>query len=81
MTNKDKEANAHLIEALGSYTTDNRLVAFLYELLRDYLTVGQVEAVRRTSLCPETYVLTNGPLAQYAQYVVDTLTQDPQAAK
>jgi hypothetical protein len=54
-----------LRERSGSVNIKSRLVSFLYDLMRDHLTAGQVEELVRDSLDIEV-AYTNGHLAQYA---------------
>jgi hypothetical protein len=49
------------------------LIAFLYELLRDFLPVGDVEKVARNSEGQSEYSLCNGHLAEYAEEVAKRL--------
>lgn len=67
------------VEALrirsGSVRSPDRLTSFLYDLMRDHLTPGQVEKLLLD--CPwdgEETIYTNGWLALYAQDVADRLT-------
>lgn len=73
----DREAVAQrerdaLRQRSGNITTDRKLVSFLYELMRDHLTPGKVEALVSDS--QNTPVkCTNGFLAQYAADLADRL--------
>lgn len=57
--------------------TKDPMVAFLYELMRDHVTPGKMEAVlMNTTLCSgnkTTYTLSNGALAEYAADIADRL--------
>lgn len=62
----------------GNVTITSRLVSFLYELMRDHLPPGKVEAIMQSSLewpgpdpVPTVYV--NGWLAEYARSCADRL--------
>lgn len=67
------EHNAALRAASGSVEVDSKLVSFLYELMRDHLTPGQVEQlVRDSQVQPVQY--TNGWLAKYAEYLASRLS-------
>jgi hypothetical protein len=55
-----------LRERSGTVQISSKLVSFLYELMRDYLTPGEIEKLVQASQEPNvTY--TNGWLAKYAQ--------------
>lgn len=56
----------------GTIQIKSRLVSFLYDLLRDHLTTGELEELLQDST-NETVSYTNGFLAQYAQYVANEL--------
>lgn len=64
--------NKQLKEESGNVVYDDRLVSFLYSLLRDHLPAGVVEELVRGSQCiPVEY--TNGYLANYAKNLADRL--------
>lgn len=52
----------------GNVQSPDRLVSFLYELMRDHLTPGRVETMVRDSQCSQEdpTFFTNGYLANYA---------------
>jgi hypothetical protein len=57
------------METDATHTTTGNVAAFLYELMRDHLPVGVVEAVVQNSVKPEGHDfwrLTNGHLAMIA---------------
>lgn len=59
---------------------DNRLAAFLYFLMRDHMTVGEVEKlVQQVKLSTGDCQYTNGWLAEYAVYLSTRLerTKEP----
>lgn len=53
-----------LFERSGQVATADRLVSFLYDLMRDHLPAGVVERLVREAAAPIT--MTNGYLARYA---------------
>lgn len=60
--------NDALRERSGAVDDQDALVGFLYVLMRDHLTPGDVEElVRRNSTLRPSIQFTNGWLAQYAQ--------------
>lgn len=59
-------------ERSGAVDFNSRLVSFLYELMRDQLTPGQVEELVRNSQEPQVEY-TNGWLATYAADVATRL--------
>lgn len=61
----DQDETDSLRARSGGVSMNSSLVAFLYELMRDHLTPGQVEAVVRGCSDPNV-VYTNGWLALYA---------------
>lgn len=64
--------NKQLKEESGNVVYDDRLVSFLYSLLRDHLPAGVVEELVRDSQdIPVEY--TNGYLANYAKNLADRL--------
>lgn len=64
--------NKQLKEESGNVVYDDRLVSFLYSLLRDRLPAGVVEELVRDSQgIPVEY--TNGYLAKYAKNLADRL--------
>lgn len=67
-------ANDNLRVASGTVAYDDRLTSFLYELMRDHLPAGAVEAlVREAEKVTVTY--SNGWLAEYAHYLAGRLNQ------
>ena len=68
--------NERLRERSGAVDDPRKLVSFLYELMRDHVPPGVIEAVCRNS--QQTPVkCTNGYLAQYAQDVARRLRDAP----
>lgn len=69
---------------MDTHETHDSLVAFLYQLLRDYVTSGAVEEILEDQKYKlgSMYTLSNGFLAQYAKDVAmrlrrrDELPQD-----
>lgn len=72
LTDADIEENAKLRESSGNVQINSKLVSFLYELMRDHLPPGQVEALVRASNIPDVSY-TNGWLAQYAENLANRL--------
>jgi hypothetical protein len=58
--------NKNLRERSGSVDSEDKLVSFLYELMRDHLPTGTVEEIVRNSDADSTQ-FTNGFLAKYAE--------------
>ena len=65
-----KEHNKNLRDRSGEINNKDRLVAFLYELMRDHLRVGEVERLVRNQTKYDEYIeayeFTNGWLANIA---------------
>jgi hypothetical protein len=59
----------------GNVQSDDKFVSFIYQLLRDYINVGDVEQCVLDSTGPgtENVVFTNGYLAEYAKDIVKRL--------
>jgi len=67
--------NKRLETDSGNFSSDDRLVSFLYELMRDVVTPGKVEAMMRNS--QETPVnFSNGWLAKYSEYIAKRLRKE-----
>lgn len=61
-----------IFEASGCFSTNDKLISFLYEIMRDHVPPGVVQKIVLNS--QETPAsLTNGWLAQYAAYLADSL--------
>lgn len=59
---------------MATHTTDDLLVSFLYELMRDHVTPGKVAHVLQETLkAGPPHTLSNGHLAKYAEEVVASL--------
>lgn len=69
---KHKEANETLRLRSGSIGINDKLVSFLYELMRDHLPSGVVEKIVRASEDPDVQY-TNGWLAKYAEDLANRL--------
>lgn len=73
--------NLQMREASGRVNDSRPLVAFLYELARDEISLGALEdkLERITNLPPEKvpgpFMFTNGWLARWAQDAADRLTE------
>ncbi len=68
-----------LREDSGHIVYNDKLTDFLYELLRDHLSAGEVEQILIHVLqdhenCPVNF--TNGWLAEYAHHVAEKLTNE-----
>lgn len=59
-------------KASGSFTSANKLTGFLYELMRDYLTAGDIEEIMQT-VSDKKCLYTNGWLARHAEDVAKRL--------
>lgn len=69
----NNKLNKKLYRISGKFKSSDKVVAFLYELMRDELTPGQVEKlIRNSEDSGETYY-TNGYLAKYADYLAKRL--------
>jgi hypothetical protein len=75
MRDHDAIENVGLRERSGSINSEDRLVSFLYELMRDHLPVGTVEDVLRNSMMKETQ-FTNGYLAKYAEDIAARMREN-----
>lgn len=76
MTNKKLNLDERIIQmrkASGDVTVDSKLVSFLYELMRDYITPGDVELIVQSSEEFSDVTYTNGWLAKYAEYLAQRL--------
>lgn len=65
----------NLREKSGNIDSDDKLISFLYILMRDYLPVGSVEEILQNHVNDKTSQFTNGWLAEYARYVAHNLKQ------
>jgi len=62
-----KQMNEELRERSGSVDSDDKLVSFLYELMRDCIAPSGIETIVRNSQYEGTTHYTNGYLANYAK--------------
>lgn len=69
----DQDETARLRAESGSVDSDDPLVSFLYELMRDHVPVGVVEQAVSNSPPGRTVQFTNGWLASYAADVATRL--------
>lgn len=67
---RDDQSDALYIRS-GQEFTDDPLVSFLYDLLRDYEPAGVVERLVQNAAVPTT--MTNGHIARYAKDVAARL--------
>lgn len=58
---------------MSPHFTEDPLVAFLYELVRDHVSPGKIETVVENTPVTDVYRLTNGFLAQYIESVIARL--------
>jgi uncharacterized protein YodC (DUF2158 family) len=70
-----KSRDTLLKEASGTVTSDDPMVGFVYDLLRDYVRPGDMERAVENNLYKGTCTFSNGWLAKYAKDVVETLTK------
>lgn len=63
-------------ERSGNIQYNNRLVGFIYDLMRDHVTPGVIEKVLGQQI-ESDIVYTNGWLAQYANDVANRLCPKP----
>lgn len=70
-----KKANKKLAKRSGNIHGNDKLVEFLYELMRDHLPTGTVELIVRNCKSDKdtTIKYCNGFLAQYAQDIAKRL--------
>lgn len=67
--NTEQHANKTMRDRSGKVNSDVKMVGFLYELMRDYVPVGQVERLVRNNThenC-DSFSFTNGWLAEIAK--------------
>ena len=78
MDPEHKALNDRLREDSGTVQLNgDRLVGFLYDLLRDHLPPGKVEAlVREAELCDPDVTYSNGWLARYAENLAGRLRKE-----
>lgn len=69
----DKDKTDSLRERSGHIAINSRLVSFLYELMRDHLPSGEVEALVQQSEDESNITYTNGWLAKYAEDLANRL--------
>lgn len=72
MTNNENEL---MRDRAGKVDSNDKLVAFLYDLMRDYLPVGEVEKIIRENNVKDitSYQFTNGHLANIAKDMAERL--------
>jgi hypothetical protein len=64
---------ARLRAKSGNIKSKDKLVCFLYILMRDYIPCGKVEEIMYEQISDEESVFTNGYLAKYAQDIAERL--------
>lgn len=68
-----KRISSRLRKRSGEISSKDPLVAFLYDLMRDHLTVGKVEKLVSEAEVSSNADYTNGWLAKYAKDVAKRL--------
>ena len=68
----NQKLQKRLKKASGNVRLNGKLESFLYELMRDHVTPGKVQAVLDDSQEPDVEY-TNGFLAKYARFVAKQL--------
>jgi hypothetical protein len=72
----NEEHTKELRERSGHVVINSYLVSFLYQLMRDHLTVADVEMLVRESEEESVVTYTNGWLAKYAEDLANRLTKE-----
>lgn len=72
----NEEHTRELRERSGHVVINSYLVGFLYTLMRDHLTISDVEMLVRDSEEESTCTYTNGWLAKYAEDLANRLTKE-----
>lgn len=79
MTRKDwnEKSQNDLRERSGNVTSSDKLVAFIYQLGRDYIPLGIIEELVLSNTGPDSdkFVFTNGHLANYAKDAASRLLE------
>ncbi len=70
---KNKEKTRAMRERSGHVVIDSKLVSFLYDLMRDYLPLSDVEQLVRNAEDHSKITYTNGWLANYAKDLANDL--------
>ena len=60
---------------MKKHKTQDNLVAFLYLLMRDHVVPAKIEKLVMNFSDKDTWVLSNGYLAEYAEDIVARLTK------
>lgn len=68
-----KEKANTMRQRSGSIKINNRLISFLYELMRDHLPPGVIEEIVQASEDDPDVLYTNGWLAKYAEDLANRL--------
>lgn len=68
------DSNNSMRDRSGNIKINSKLVSFLYELMRDHMLIGDIEAIVRESEKDPNVTYTNGWLAKYAEDVANRLT-------
>jgi hypothetical protein len=75
----NKELNSELRQESGVVKYSDTLTDFLYELLRDHVTPGDVQIILAHALEDKKHnpvVYSNGWLAEYAHYVAEKINNE-----
>ncbi len=79
MDRKDYEKRSviSLRERTGNVSSSSKLVAFIYQLLGDYISPSDIERCVLDNTGPDSdkFIFTNGYLANYAKDIVERLSQ------
>lgn len=73
---KAKKHTDELRERSGHVVINSYLVGFLYTLMRDHVSIGDIEKLVRDSEDESVCTYTNGWLAKYAEDIAIRLTKE-----
>lgn len=65
--------NDRLREVSGSINSNDKLVGFLYDLMRDHMPVGEIESIIRENETNKELCFSNGFLAKIALDMAERL--------
>lgn len=71
-----RDFNDKMREKSGFIKSEDKLVSFIYELMRDHLPVGTVGALVKNANINDETLYSNGWLAEYAKYLAEILKQN-----
>ena len=72
---KKIDMNEDITQTSGNITSDDPLVSFLYELIRDHLPAGEVQRIVNNSQATRPTLFCNGWLVKYAEYLAAKLNK------